>query len=161
MLDKSENARKDTNFLVIIPIDRLKFMKDMTYEGNISSKRKVPASIIIRRYWFLVLTPSVLWALYDFVYFPSSMFSGVILDRVAKDAPLIKTCAWNILINAFYVPGMLVSGALVDIIGRRWTVILGLIGQALIGFILGIWYQQLVDNYFPLFVVGFNDTSGT
>lgn len=135
-------------------------MKDMTYEGNISNERKVPASIIIRRYWFLVLIPSVLWALYDFIYFPSSMFSGVILDRVAKDAPLIQTCAWNILINAFYVPGMLVSGALVDIIGRRWTVILGLTGQAIIGFILGIWYQQLVDHYFPLFVVGVSDTLG-
>lgn len=149
------------NFVfVIIPVDRLKYMKDMTYEGNISNERKVPASIIIRRYWFLVLIPSVLWALYDFIYFPSSMFSGVILDRVAKDAPLIQTCAWNILINAFYVPGMLVSGALVDIIGRRWTVILGLTGQAIIGFILGIWYQQLVDHYFPLFVVGASDTSG-
>lgn len=141
-------------------VDRLKYMKDMTYQGNKSNEHKVPAWINIRRYWFLVLVPSVLWMIYDFVYFPTSMFSGIILDRVASNAPLITTCAWNILINAFYVPGMLISGALVDIIGRRWTAVLGMSGQAVIGFILGIWYQQLADHYFPLFVVSVNNEQG-
>lgn len=109
--------------------------------------------IFLCRYRFQVMIPTLLWMSYNFIYYPASVFSTLILDKVADNASVISTCSWNILISVFYLIGNSVSFLTVDTIGRRWTAILGLLGQALVAFIVGGCYEQLTSNLYPLFVV--------
>lgn len=101
------------------------------------------------------MIPTILWMAYNFIFYPASVFSTLILDKVADNASIISTCSWNILIFVFQLIGQSISCLAVDTLGRRWTAMLGFFGQALVAFIVGGCYQQLTSNCFPLFVVSY------
>ncbi|KAJ4142093.1 hypothetical protein NW754_014884 [Fusarium falciforme] len=65
---------------------------------------------------------------------------------------MIKTLGWGVIINSFYLPGPFLGGWLADKIGRRQTMTLGFVLQAVLGFILGGAYDK-IQSIFPLFVV--------
>lgn len=116
-------------------------------------KKHVPYWLIIKRYWPKMLLTSGLWFVYDFISFPSSIFSSVIIDSVASGQPLIITVAWNLLLYSFYLPGSAGGAFMVDIIGRRKTLALGLFSMGVVGMIIGGSYEKLSVNCFPMFVV--------
>lgn len=126
-------------------------------KGN--SQTKSSTWIFFRHYWFRVMIPTILWMSYNFIFYPASVFSTIILDKVSDNASIISTCSWNILIFGFYLIGQLIACLAADTLGRRWTAMLGLFGQALFAFIMGGCYQQLISNYFPLFVVSYRDNT--
>jgi MFS family permease len=116
-------------------------------------RKSVPYLLIVKRYWSRILLTSGLWFIYDFISYPSGVFSSVILDSVANGESTIEVVAWNILLYSFYLPGCLAGAYCVDKIGRRKTLCYGLVTQGIVGIILGAVYEPLSKNAMPMFIV--------
>ncbi|KAI7871536.1 major facilitator superfamily domain-containing protein [Spinellus fusiger] len=131
---------------------RLKMADSKQYTKN-AMKAHVPYRLIFKRYWFRLLIASGLWFVYDFIAFPSGIFSSVIISSVSKGDSLIEVMAWNILLYGFYLPGAIGGAFAVDKIGRRNTLVIGLFAQGIVGMILGGTYELISVNCFPMFVI--------
>ncbi|KAG1446085.1 hypothetical protein G6F56_009691 [Rhizopus delemar] len=131
---------------------RLKMADSERYRTS-AMKKKVPYWLIIKRYWFRLLVASGLWFIYDFISYPSGVFSSVIIDSVASGESTIEVVAWNILLYAFYLPGSLLGAYSVDKIGRRKTLTIGLLAQGVVGMILGGVYELISKNCLPMFII--------
>lgn len=133
-------------------IVRLKMADSASYKKS-AMKKHVPYLLIIRRYWFRILLSSGLWFIYDFISYPSGVFSSVIIDSVASGESTIEVVAWNILLFAFYLPGSLGGAFSVDRFGRRKTLTAGLISMGVVGMILGGVYELISKNCLPMFII--------
>ncbi|ORX53642.1 MFS general substrate transporter [Hesseltinella vesiculosa] len=131
---------------------RLKMADSKQYQKS-AMKKHVPYWLIVKRYWPRILTVSSIWFIYDFISYPNGVFSSVIIAQVAGNEPMIVTCAWNILLMAFYLPGCAAACLLVDRIGRKYTLAVGLLSMGIVGMIIGGSYVQLSQNCFPMFVI--------
>ncbi|KAI8100186.1 major facilitator superfamily domain-containing protein [Halteromyces radiatus] len=131
---------------------RLRMADSKQYREN-AMKKKVPYWLIIKRYWRKLLAVSFTWFVYDFISYPNGVFSSVIINQVAAGQPMIITSAWNILLYSFYLPGCITGAYLVDKIGRRKTLTLGLISLGIVGMVIGGAFEPLSKNCFPLFVI--------
>ncbi|KAF5977555.1 major facilitator superfamily transporter [Fusarium bulbicola] len=76
----------------------------------------------------------------------------LIVKKVDPGNCLVTSLGWGVLINSFYLPGPFLGGWLADKIGRKQTITLGFLLQAVLGFILGGVYQSII-KIFPLFIV--------
>ena len=128
-------------------------MADSERYRQSAMKKRVPYWLIIKRYWFRLLVASGLWFIYDFISYPSGVFSSVIIDSVASGESTIEVVSWNILLYAFYLPGAILGAFSVDKIGRRKTLAIGLLAQGLVGMILGGVYELISKNCLPMFIV--------
>ncbi|KAI8335404.1 major facilitator superfamily domain-containing protein [Chlamydoabsidia padenii] len=131
---------------------RLKMADSKQYRAN-AMKKRVPYWLIFKRYWKRLFAVSFTWFVYDFISYPNGVFSSVIINQVAAGQPMIITSAWNILLYFFYLPGSLGGALLVDKIGRRQTLTLGLLSLGIVGMIIGGTFEPLSTNCFPLFVI--------
>ncbi|CAO3628423.1 unnamed protein product [Cunninghamella blakesleeana] len=131
---------------------RLKMGDSKSFKKN-AMKKRVPYLLILKRYWHRLFFVSLVWFIYDFISYPNGVFSSVIINTVAPDAPMIVTSAWNILLYFFYLPGSLTGAFLVDRLGRKKTLCLGLFSLGICGFIVGGAYDPLTKNCFPLFII--------
>jgi len=52
----------------------------------------------------------------------------------------------DVVINLFYMPGTLIGAFVVDYLGPKWTMITGLLLQAVIGFFMSGFYVQLTKH---------------
>jgi MFS family permease len=116
-------------------------------------KKGVPYLLIVKRYWFRILLSSGLWFIYDFISYPSGVFSSVIIDSVAGGESTIQVVAWNILLFGFYLPGSLGGAFSVDRFGRRKTLTAGLLAMGIVGMILGGVYDLISKNCLPMFII--------
>ncbi|KAG2225157.1 hypothetical protein INT45_009486 [Circinella minor] len=131
---------------------RLRMADSKRYQQG-ALQKKVPYWLIFKKYWGRMLLTSGLWFAYDAVSFPNGVFSTIIIDTAAPGGTLIQTTAWNILLYAFYLPGSLGGALVIDKLGRRKTLALGLFAQGIVGMILGGTYAPLSANCFPMFVI--------
>ncbi|PPR06289.1 hypothetical protein CVT24_001095 [Panaeolus cyanescens] len=53
---------------------------------------------------------------------------------------------WNVVINLFYIPGTMIGAFVVDYLGPKWTMITGLLAQAIVGFIMSGLYAKLTQH---------------
>ncbi|KAG5644379.1 hypothetical protein DXG03_008607 [Asterophora parasitica] len=53
---------------------------------------------------------------------------------------------WNVIINLFYIPGTLIGAFVVDYLTPKWTMITGLLFQAIIGFFMSGFYEHLTKH---------------
>jgi MFS family permease len=128
-------------------------MADSKSYRKSAMRKSVPYMLIVKRYWSRILLTSGLWFIYDFITYPNGVFSSVILDSVADGESTIQVVSWNILLYSFYLPGCLAGAYSVDKIGRRKTLAYGLLGQGIVGMILGGVYEPLSKNCMPMFIV--------
>ncbi|KAF8211841.1 inorganic phosphate transporter [Mycena galopus ATCC 62051] len=77
------------------------------------------------------------WFLYDFCSYPFGLFSSTIISQLNPNNTVMRNIALGTLINAFYLPGCLVGGLIIDKFGRRNTQALGFALQGVLGMILG------------------------
>jgi MFS family permease len=63
-----------------------------------------------------------------------------------KSAALPVVFGWNVVINLFYIPGTIGGAFLIDYLGPKNTMILGLLLQALFGFIMSGLYTHLANH---------------
>lgn len=141
---------------VIIIVMRV-FMADSTlfhYSNFTQQRRKSPRLylLLLRRYWWRILTTSLAFFLYDFINFPNSIMSSTIISSLVKDNNVRTTAIWQVILAVLPVPGVVIGAWLTNLIGRRWTGVLGFGGYVVLGFVIGGTYGKL-SQHIAAFVV--------
>ncbi|KAL4888155.1 major facilitator superfamily domain-containing protein [Aspergillus ambiguus] len=131
---------------------RYRMAVSSAYKKSAMKNQQVPYWLAIKKYWRPLLGVCGSWFIYNYISYPFGLFSSTIVGRVNPDSSLTLTMAWGTLINCFYIPGAFIGGLLSDRIGRRKTMALGFLLQAILGFILGGALQH-IQRSLPLFIV--------
>ncbi|THH33504.1 hypothetical protein EUX98_g622 [Antrodiella citrinella] len=140
---------------VLLPLSvfyfRMKMVHPKLYRDS-AIKRRVPYSLVIRRYWKSLIGTCGAWFLYDFVTFPNGVFSGTIISSVIHDNSIKRTAEWQLLLGTLSLPGIFVGAALCNPFGRRNTMMLGFSGYLIFGLTIGLAYDK-ITHIIPLFVI--------
>ncbi|KAH9932182.1 MFS general substrate transporter [Fomitopsis serialis] len=130
---------------------RMRMLNSILYrEGAI--QRRVPYWLSFKRYWKTLIGTGGSWFLFDFIFYPNSIFSASIISSVIKDGDLKATAEWQLLLGAIAIPGVFVGALLCNPLGRRNTMMLGFSGYVVLGLVIGCGYDQ-VTSIVPLFIV--------
>ncbi|KAL7622313.1 glycerophosphoinositol permease [Parahypoxylon ruwenzoriense] len=122
-------------FPLVLFILRLKLKEPEEFSRNSMKHAKTPYSLVLRYYGFRLL----IFSAYSF-----SIYSTAILSNIYGDSgPLTTVFGWNTVINLFYIPGTMLGAPISDRIGPRYTLVLGQILQAIVGFIMAGCYARL------------------
>ncbi|ABN66491.1 permease involved in the uptake of glycerophosphoinositol (GroPIns) [Scheffersomyces stipitis CBS 6054] len=133
---------------------RLKMSTSVLYKKS-AIKQVAPYWLAIKYYWPRMIGTMVAWFLYDFVTFPNGIFSAGIIANVipASEKNNLELIAeWNLLIGALALPGVFIGAYLNDVIGRKYTIMLGFSGYIVFGLIVGLAYNK-VKHITALFIV--------
>jgi Sugar (and other) transporter len=127
------------------------FMVDSTlyHYSNFKAQKKKPLRfywLLVRRYWFRLFTTSLAFFLYDFINFPNGIMSSTIISSLVKDGNIQTTAIWQVILAALPVPGVVIGAWLTNVIGRRYTGIIGFGGYVVLGFIIGGTYSKLSEH---------------
>ncbi|KAG9128385.1 hypothetical protein FRC07_014798 [Ceratobasidium sp. 392] len=126
---------------------RLRMTEPTRYQRDSMRNAKVPYWLIIKRYWVSLAAISLTWFVYDFITYPFGIYSSTIVDSIIGDTKsLYVIFGWNVVINLFYIPGTLIGAFVVDWLGPKYTMITGLLCQAVIGFGMSGGYTHLKNN---------------
>ncbi|KZP13573.1 MFS Git1p-related glycerophosphoinositol and glycerophosphocholine permease [Athelia psychrophila] len=126
---------------------RLKMEEPEHYRKNSMKRVKVPYVLILKRYWPGLAALSLAWFIYDFITYPFGLYSSTVVDSITGSSTnLTVVFGWSVIINLFYMPGTIIGAFVVDILGPKNTMILGLLCQAVIGFIMSGAYVQLSQH---------------
>ena len=85
--------------------------------------------------------------------------SAFVIDNLCSNSitggsdSLTVVLGWGVVINLFYMPGTIGGAFIVDYLGPKYTMILGLLSQAVIGFIMSGAYVQLSEHIAAFAVV--------
>ncbi|KAI0120579.1 major facilitator superfamily domain-containing protein [Hypoxylon sp. NC0597] len=116
----------------------------MTTANNVWFSAKTPYLLILKYYGFRLLIVSLIWFIYDFSAYSFSIYSSAILSNIYGDTGVLTTIfGWNTVINLFYIPGTMLGAPISDRLGPRYTLILGQVLQAIVGFIMAGCYAKL------------------
>ncbi|RAH64747.1 MFS general substrate transporter [Aspergillus aculeatinus CBS 121060] len=131
---------------------RYRMAVSSAYRKSAMVEQRIPYTLALKKYWRPLLGVCGSWFLYNYISYPFGLFSSTIVGRVNPTSSLALTMAWGTLINCFYIPGAFIGGFLSDRIGRRKTMALGFLLQAILGFILG-GALKYIESSLPLFIV--------
>lgn len=84
--------------------------------------------------------------------YPFGIFGSTIISTLNPNDSLTQTIGYGTVLNCFYLPGTLIGGLLMDKIGRKQTMTLGFVLWAILGYIIGGAFENILP-IFPLFVV--------
>jgi len=133
---------------------RLNMDEPVLYKTDSMRYTRIPYALVLKRYWRSLAAISFIWFLYDMIVYPFGIYSSVILNNVTGGSEdLTVIFGWNVVINLFYMPGTLLGAPMIDIIGPKNTLILGLVLQAIIGFFMSGFYLKLTQNIAAFAVV--------
>ncbi|KIK62446.1 hypothetical protein GYMLUDRAFT_41888 [Collybiopsis luxurians FD-317 M1] len=117
------------------------------YKKDSMKYAKIPYWLVIRRYWKSLAAISAVWFLYDFIVYPFGIYSATVIDNITGNSDsLVVVLGWNCVINLFYMPGTIGGAFIVDYLGPKKTLILGLVTQAIVGFIMSGLYETLTKH---------------
>jgi MFS family permease len=103
-----------------------------------------PYWLIFKFYWFRLSIVALIWFIYDFSSYSFSIYSTSWLAfLLPSDAPLWKSFGWGTVINLFYVPGAIIGAFVSDWIGPKYTLVIGVLLQGIVGFIMTAIYKHL------------------
>ncbi|KAG5650407.1 hypothetical protein H0H81_012373 [Sphagnurus paluster] len=126
---------------------RLNMDEPVRYKKDSMKKARIPYVLILKRYGSSLAAISFTWFLYDFIVYPFGIYSSTIVDNITGDTKSLTVIfGWNVVINLFYMPGALVGAFVVDYLGPKYTMITGLLLQAVIGFFMSGFYVQLTKH---------------
>lgn len=131
--------RLTVGFGAIPPLSLLFFRARMQEPESFKKgaiKRKLPWLLILKKYWVRLAAVSIVWFIYDFVAYPAGIYGSYFTDQLFPDASLYTSLAFNIAINAFYLPGTFIGAIVVDRLGPKNTIMIFLALQAIFGFAL-------------------------
>ncbi|RXW25591.1 hypothetical protein EST38_g212 [Candolleomyces aberdarensis] len=133
---------------------RLRMEEPARYRKDSMKHARIPYLLILRRYWVSLAAVSFVWFLYDFIVYPFGLYSSIIVDNITGGSTDLEIVfGWNVVINLFYMPGTLGGAFIVDYLGPKYTLITGLLCQALVGFIMSGLYKQLTSRIAAFAVV--------
>ncbi|GAA5955294.1 hypothetical protein JCM21900_003036 [Sporobolomyces salmonicolor] len=126
---------------------RLRMFEEPTRYQTSSIRKNVPYWLILKRYWRSFVGLSLAWFIYDFITYPFGLFSSTIVDTITGGSTALTTVfAWNVVINAFYIPGCIGGALIVDYLGPKKQMILFLCLQGIVGFFMSGFYVQLTHH---------------
>lgn len=123
---------------------RMKMLNSKLYRKG-AIKRNVPYWLFLKRYWPRLLGTCGTWFAYDIVTFPNGVFSGTIISSILKNPTLLQTAEYQLLLGILSLPGAIIGAFLVSRIGTRWQMILGFGGYLVIGLIIGLAWDKIID----------------
>ncbi|KAG6829273.1 hypothetical protein H0H92_005093 [Tricholoma furcatifolium] len=103
---------------------RLNMDEPRRYKTDSMKNTRIPYRLVIKRYWKDLLAISI-----------------VCITGGSDDLKIIF--GWTVVISLFSLPGAAIGSLVVDSIGPRWTLISGLLLQALTGFLMCGFYVRL------------------
>ncbi|KAJ8589545.1 MFS general substrate transporter [Rhizopogon salebrosus TDB-379] len=126
---------------------RLRMEEPTRYKRDSMRNIRIPYGLVIKRYWRDLLGISLVWFIYDFITYPFGLYSSTITDAVTGgNQSLTVVFGWSVVINLFYIPGTVLGAFCIDLLGPKNTIIIGLLSQAVMGFIMSGLYTQLSRN---------------
>lgn len=130
-------------FPLVLFVMRLR-LKEPEEFAKESMRKNTPYALVLRFYWWRLLCVSLIWFLYDFSTYAFGIYSSDILQGIyGKEAPLTTVFGWNTVINMFYLPGTILGAFVSDWIGPKYTLIGGVLAQAIVGYIMAGVYGQI------------------
>ncbi|KAI5922856.1 major facilitator superfamily domain-containing protein [Camillea tinctor] len=133
-----------TVFPLILFVLRLKLKEPEEFSRNSMKNVKTPYLLVLRFYGFRLFIVSLIWFIYDFSAYAFGIYSSSILASIyGNGAPLTTVFGWNTVINLFYLPGTMLGAPVSDRLGPRYTLILGQVLQAIVGFIMAGCYAKI------------------
>ena len=124
-------------------IARFRMTESEYFEKNRFKTKKIPYLLVYKFYWFRILCFGLVWVFYDFVSYGMSGISSLVLDIILGDTTDLKTVwGWNVLFNAFYLPGTFAGCIAVKYFGPRWVGSTVWI-QAIFGFVMAAKLETL------------------
>ncbi|KAI0051339.1 MFS general substrate transporter [Auriscalpium vulgare] len=132
---------------VAVFIWRLRMENPTRYKKDSMRNVRIPYLLILRRYWVNLAAISLTWFIYDFITYPFGIYSSTIVDTITGGSDSLSTIfGWNVVINLFYIPGTVIGAFVVDYLGPKYTMITGLVLQAITGFIMSGAYTHLKEH---------------
>ncbi|KXJ85293.1 MFS phospholipid transporter Git1 [Microdochium bolleyi] len=117
-------------------------------------KRSTPYGLVLRFYWPRLLAVALVWFIYNFSVYAFGIYSSSILSGLYNDdAPLRTVFGFNTALNTFYLPGTLIGAYVSDKLGPKYTLILFLSLQCIVGYIMAGVYAQISQNIAAFTVV--------
>jgi len=133
---------------------RLNMVEPERYRKDSMKRVKIPYKLVFKRYWVSLSAVSAVWFFFDFIVYPFNVYGSTILDNITGGSDsLSKIFGWNTVINLSKVPGATIGAFLLDYLGPKDTLILGLILQAIVGFLMSSLYIPLTRNIAAFAVV--------
>ncbi|KXN81579.1 hypothetical protein AN958_04418 [Leucoagaricus sp. SymC.cos] len=135
---------------------RLNMDEPERFKMDSMKRAKIPYRLVFKRYWKSLAAISFIWFLYDFIVYPFGIYSTTILDNVTGGTDsLVVIFGWNVVINLFNMPGTVGGAFVLDYLGPKLTLIIGLVLQSLVGFIMsGLYVSRRASNRFDKVVYG-------
>ncbi|KAK0485179.1 MFS Git1p-related glycerophosphoinositol and glycerophosphocholine permease, partial [Armillaria novae-zelandiae] len=133
---------------------RLQMDESERYKKDSMKRAHIPYMLVLRRYGGSLAAISFTWFLYDFITVQFGIYSSTVVNNITGGSEKLSIVfGWNVVINLFYIPGTLLGAFVVDYLGPKWTMIVGLLAQAIIGFIMSGCYEQLASHVAAFAVV--------
>ncbi|POR37718.1 Putative metabolite transport protein [Tolypocladium paradoxum] len=140
-------------FPLVLFLMRLR-LKEPEEFAKESMRRQTPYLLVLKFYWFRLFCVSVIWFLYDFSTYAFGIYSSDILSGIYGDsAPLTTVFGWNTVINMFYLPGTLIGAWVSDWLGPKYTLVIGVSIQAIVGYIMAGVYSKISQHIAAFAVV--------
>ncbi|KAF8962743.1 major facilitator superfamily domain-containing protein [Flammula alnicola] len=121
---------------------RLSMDEPARYKKDSMKYARIPYLLVLRRYGgsLIAISCSCMTSLFiPLAFTPRSSLIGGSSD-------LTIVLGWNVIINLFYMPGTLGGAFIVDRLGAKYTMITGLLLQAVVGFIMSGAYSKLTEH---------------
>ncbi|KAH3685295.1 hypothetical protein WICPIJ_003769 [Wickerhamomyces pijperi] len=131
---------------VALLVMRFYYKESESFNKHRFKRVKVPYWRVIKFYWFRLLVISSIWFIYDFCAYGFGLFSSHILAELYHGDSLSTIFQWNILFNAFYLPGAILGAWAADYFGPRLTLVVGVTLQSIVGYIMAGTFGSLTKN---------------
>ncbi|CAD6576658.1 MAG: hypothetical protein CYPHOPRED_006071 [Cyphobasidiales sp. Tagirdzhanova-0007] len=134
--------------LVVLPF-RLLMQEPKLYQDSAAQKlptMQLPWGLIFKKYWPRLLGVSLSWFIYDWISYPAGIYSSVITGDIIPNGSISQNLGWDIVINAFYLPGTIIGAFFVDWLGPKYCMITGFMCQAIIGFAMSGAFDTLKNH---------------
>lgn len=135
---------------MIVPLSVLPFRIAMQEpklfkEGGMNQLKftELPWALTFKKYWPRLLGVCAAWFVYDWVAYPAGIYSSNIVSAIIPDGTMQQNLGWDVVINAFYLPGTIAGLFFIDWLGPKYTMITGFLCQAVIGFAMSGAYESL------------------
>ncbi|KAJ7056676.1 MFS Git1p-related glycerophosphoinositol and glycerophosphocholine permease [Mycena amicta] len=129
---------------ILVFVWRWNMEEPTLYKKSSMKTVRIPYILVLRRYGVRLAAISITWFIYDFITYPFGIYSSTIVDTITGgSSSLTVVFGWNVVINLFYMPGTIVGAFVVDYLGPKYTMITGLLLQAVFGFIMSGAYEHL------------------
>jgi MFS family permease len=126
---------------------RLNMDEPARFKRDSMKNARIPYMLVFRRYGVRLAAISVTWFIYDFITYPFGIYSSIVVNNITGGSTALTVVfGWNVVINLFYMPGTIIGAFVVDYLGPKYTMITGLLLQALIGFIMSGLYAPLTRH---------------